>query len=254
MKKLKYLKYRSERQGAFTLMELLIAIAIIVALGALLFPALSQMRAHSKQAACMSNLKSYGTALFAVLQDFDGSFPNWYTDDQNVNHKPKFQNWVLDKGYLSKTLRCPLATASDLAVKNEGGGFHYAGVTALCRWEYFKKPMTIPYPHSRIVFAVEIYGPDDGLNSATHLNMTVWGNTGTPGETEGKNRSVQYHGSPERRCLNMLFLDGHIELVNPGPTKDWRTKYPEGAMATDKGGPVYLPAHIKNIADFGYIK
>jgi prepilin-type processing-associated H-X9-DG protein len=235
------------------LMELLIAIAIIASLAALLFPALTHMRAHSKQAACMSNLRGYGTALFAVLQDFDGSFPNWYTDDQNVNHKPRFLNWVVDKGYLSEALRCPLSTAEDRSTKS--GGFHYTGVTALCRWDYFKKPLTIPYPHSRIVFAVELYGPDDGLSSATHLNMTVWGNSGIPGEeTEGRNRSVQYHGNRQRRSLNMFFLDGHMELVNPGPTSDWRTKYPEGATATDKGGPVYLPAHIENIAKLGYIK
>jgi prepilin-type N-terminal cleavage/methylation domain-containing protein len=244
-------RFKKKAPNAFTLIELLVAIAILAILAGLLFPALGKMRAHSRQVGCMSNLKNYGTALFAVLHDFNGSFPNWYTDQNNVNHKPTFNSWVVGKGYLPEILRCPLGNADDL----KKGGFYYTGVTALCRWEYFAKPLTIPYPHSRIVFATEMYHYGDGLNSATHLNMTVWGNTGTPTiETEGRNRTPQYHGTRDRRSLNMMFMDGHIELVNPGPSGDWRVDYPSGANATNDGGPVYLPAHIKEISQLGRIK
>jgi len=60
---------------AFTILELLIAIALITLLAALLLPAVTRAREHSKAANCLTNLRQLGQAAVAYAQVYDGSFP-----------------------------------------------------------------------------------------------------------------------------------------------------------------------------------
>ena len=59
---------------AFTLIELLIVIAIIAILAAVLFPAFARAREKARQVTCASNLKQLGIGLLQSVQDYD-EFP-----------------------------------------------------------------------------------------------------------------------------------------------------------------------------------
>lgn len=61
--------------GAFTLVELLIAVAIIVTLIAVLMPALRLARAQARTLQCMSNLRQVCLAMTAYAADHRGRFP-----------------------------------------------------------------------------------------------------------------------------------------------------------------------------------
>jgi prepilin-type N-terminal cleavage/methylation domain-containing protein/prepilin-type processing-associated H-X9-DG protein len=60
---------------AFTLVELLVTIAIIAILAALLLPALASGKAQGRRVACLSNLRQMGIAIQSYASDFNGSIP-----------------------------------------------------------------------------------------------------------------------------------------------------------------------------------
>jgi prepilin-type N-terminal cleavage/methylation domain-containing protein/prepilin-type processing-associated H-X9-DG protein len=64
-------------RSAFTLIELLIVIAIIAILAAILFPVFAQAREKARQASCTANLRQIGTAVRMYLQDYDEVYMPW---------------------------------------------------------------------------------------------------------------------------------------------------------------------------------
>jgi prepilin-type N-terminal cleavage/methylation domain-containing protein/prepilin-type processing-associated H-X9-DG protein len=60
---------------AFTLIEILVVLAILSILAALLFPVLARARENARRSSCQSNLKQIGLGIMQYAQDFDETFP-----------------------------------------------------------------------------------------------------------------------------------------------------------------------------------
>ncbi len=71
-------KNRAARRtkSAFTLVELLVVIALIATLVAMLFPVFGAARGKARQAVCASNLQQIGVAIALYAQDYDDRYPN----------------------------------------------------------------------------------------------------------------------------------------------------------------------------------
>jgi prepilin-type N-terminal cleavage/methylation domain-containing protein/prepilin-type processing-associated H-X9-DG protein len=110
LKKLKVTPFhQTARRDAFTLIELLIVIAIIAILAAILMPVLSKAEARAKQASSLNNAKQWSAAQNMYVDDNNQTFP---TTDINP---PSGATWV-PPGYDNKN-----PTWSDLA-----DIYHYA--------------------------------------------------------------------------------------------------------------------------------
>jgi prepilin-type N-terminal cleavage/methylation domain-containing protein len=96
------------RSGGFTLIELMIVIAIIAILAAILVPNFIRARAQGQLTACKSNLKNIGTALEMYSTDWSGKYPNAGTA-------------VLTPNYLKSVPECP-ATSSNTYTATFGPG------------------------------------------------------------------------------------------------------------------------------------
>lgn len=65
--------------AAFTLIEMLVIIAIIAILPAILFPVFTQSREKARQSACLSGLRQVGLAFAQYVQDYDETGTQiWY--------------------------------------------------------------------------------------------------------------------------------------------------------------------------------
>lgn len=60
---------------AFTLIEILVVIAIIGILAAILFPVFSRARENARRSSCQSNLKQIGLGVAQYVQDYDETYP-----------------------------------------------------------------------------------------------------------------------------------------------------------------------------------
>ena len=106
---------------AFTLIELLIVIAIIGLLAAILFPVFARARENARRASCASNLKQIGLGLMQYTQDYDEKFPpgRSYWQDPETGQSYS-QDWAVSKYIPSaagRFVKVPSVTSS--YIKNE---------------------------------------------------------------------------------------------------------------------------------------
>ena len=107
---------------AFTLVEMLVVIAIIAVLAAMIVPAVSRMQQSAWEAACLSNIRQLLVATQSAANDRDGRFPamcyvEWY-DTAVYNSSLKFPKVLspyigtnpTNSSSVQALLRCPAAS------------------------------------------------------------------------------------------------------------------------------------------------
>jgi prepilin-type N-terminal cleavage/methylation domain-containing protein/prepilin-type processing-associated H-X9-DG protein len=100
---------RGDQSRGFSLIELLVVVAIIAALAAILIPVVSKGKARAARIACISNLKQMSAALPMYRSDWNGVMPyrmgyEKYSEDIGWSGRLKAYNDTVD------LFRCPADT------------------------------------------------------------------------------------------------------------------------------------------------
>jgi prepilin-type N-terminal cleavage/methylation domain-containing protein len=96
-----------KRKKGFTLIELMIVIAIIAILAAVLVPNFMRAREASRLTACKSNLKNISTAVETYSNDNDGVYPGDTSITDISSSSTNASLKTLAQTYIGKTLNCP---------------------------------------------------------------------------------------------------------------------------------------------------
>lgn len=189
----------------FTLVELLIVIAIIAILASMLLPALKEAKNQAHAIKCSSNLKQIGGGFHMYADDFNGLMPPDSASFENL-FNPSWMDvfWfnyfsynyfgltAWDYSYTKGVFACP----SDSSVgKCQGVAYSY-GMNAVAAEN---SPVLV-----RFARPSEVYLSGDGK----HPKLALWNDSVAP---------VYRH----RNGLNMVFADGHVDWVKyPLPSHD----------------------------------
>jgi len=230
---------------AFTLTELLVAIAIIAILASLLLSALSSAKQKASSAQCLSNLKQETAAYYSYAQDFKGGIA--YGNVNTLWMKPLMPY----QGQSAGVRLCPVANSRAGMATNQQQGTASApwfwkinpdptlnlGSYAINGWlyniggsnnfvatitestNYFPNSLAIPLPGQTPVF-MDANWPDvwPEITSVPATDLFT-GDSDYPlgrislARHPLKTRCTVNEGEPLPSAINMSYADGHAALL-----------------------------------------
>jgi prepilin-type N-terminal cleavage/methylation domain-containing protein/prepilin-type processing-associated H-X9-DG protein len=200
---------------AFTLIELLIVIAIIAILAAILFPVFARARENARRASCQSNLKQIGLASMQYSQDYDERFvPASACGDANPPCNVDIR-WpqLLDPYTKNKQIyKCPSTTFT----WDDNPGWTNSGYVPYgINFNVFGyRSRTVPtslieMPSETLAFA-DVYAPNASAPYNNPLGARhVYYVTPPGGGFDGQDALADRH----LETCNTLFVDGHVKAM-----------------------------------------
>lgn len=115
---------------AFSLIELLIAIAIIGTLATLVIPEFDKMAARSRSIVCTNNLRNIGVGILNYVGENDNTFPMIEPNPEDPVYDPEVKATPLIEleayGIKDNVLRCPADfVRSDSYFKSHGSSYQW---------------------------------------------------------------------------------------------------------------------------------
>lgn len=234
---------KSNRSPAFSLVELLVVVAVISVIASLLLPALARAKGSARKSACASNLRQLGLIWRIYLDDHESRFPDRRDLKESLpgGYKP-WDSWPMSDpraGWVAIVLRpilldprvlaCPAVQVGPLkqvAQATQFGGFDTNSAPPVNYWMWRFDRAFEPIPSDNFWGKSElqsiadlcaaknpIAGQPNGPGDVELVVDPYFPNT-IPNLPEGIRGWSAHLGG-----RNRLFLDGHLEHF-----KDRRTR------------------------------
>jgi type II secretory pathway pseudopilin PulG len=197
-------------ERAFTLMEILVVMAIIIGLAAILIPSLNSALVRAKATKDMSNLRQIGAATQMYMNDNNGVFPGSTTaiwmSQLELNQK-YLSSWRVLESPFDKRSTSELGNAAT-AISYGINSNVYSGGAAISA-DKITKPVTF------IVFAPAQDNTAtikfQGLATTSAPGVTVLGNSNTVTSNPG---GIPRGGTHNNRTkINAMCGDWHVEMM-----------------------------------------
>ena len=220
------------KRGNFTLIELLIVVAIIAILAGMLLPALNAARAKAHSISCLSNLKQLGSTILMYAGDYNSSLPYSY---QKVGSVETFwQEFLANQSYIGpvmteKILRCPVQQQTNTTFSRVNS--HY-GVNAHIMTTAPTSPLKLGNTKGKKLLIADAWvaaaqdAPDTTKGYFKFTRGAVY--DGTVGTSQG------VPANRHQNLTNFAWIDGHASTENFSPympkanpvfyTKYWTTE------------------------------
>ncbi len=203
---------RRPAKRGFTLVEVLVTVAIIGVLAALIFPALSKSKDRANAAACASNLRQIGLAFQGYANDHDGELP------RAVNAEDYLWPFALWMGQIAPYANVVIPTDNpDLQFKGV-----YSGIFRCPGKKDWKLNGAGVTDLNRISYAMNGFDPDHDVGILKRLvALGTLSRTLLVADTGRSypllpNSDLMYGGTKALRhekADNVLFCDGHVQRV-----------------------------------------
>ena len=206
--------------NGFTLIELMVVIAIIALLMGILLPSLNRARRQAKKITCISNMRQMGVALQAYLMDSENRLPpsSCYLSDPNRYWLKILTSYTGEK----LLLRCP----SDEAKNFIDWNLPLDEQPKDSRWSSFALNGLLDprcsYTRGRYINIIKIKRPayciyvSESPSSWTkydHVHPETWGSLD---QAKGQVSWDSHNGTS-----NFLLVDGHAENLKIEQTWSW---------------------------------
>lgn len=212
----------SHRFRGFTLLELLIVIAILVLLAALLLPAFARSREDGRRSTCMSNLQQIALAVQQYAKDNDARYPLTEVNDEGDPY-----GWAdAVEPYLKnrQVFQCPSENTLAASAPAEVGFLDYIYNSNLDG-----QPETVFEAVSNTILHADgiSYTARESADGHEGSSADCHGISGTPGAEPRPWLLIQEgqvaHPVATRHVagVNYAFVDGHVKWLQPSSVWDW---------------------------------
>jgi len=212
------------RRGAFSLVELLVVLAVIVILAALFLPALDKARQQARIVQCGNNLQQISVSFQVYASEYNGRITQCYygrnRDGMEIGYDEKLA-----------TYGCPVGVCTNKA-----------------RMFTCPNQKRVDYPHQPGYglngFYENVLLSPQTKNSLAILLAETRGPTGTGSHRADRDNGLMGALDDKRHAgfANYLFLDGHVELSSRqdtlNPINLWGLDPREASAATPSN---YVP-------------
>jgi prepilin-type N-terminal cleavage/methylation domain-containing protein/prepilin-type processing-associated H-X9-DG protein len=201
--------------GGFTLVELLVVLAIISVLALLTVPAVSGAMERSRAATCAGHLRQLGSAFLMFSQDNQGRFPR-SSHSAGANREPGWAASVApylgapsdqaNAAWINRKFCCPCQTNRSPNAYSYGLNVFFElrpGDSYLGRPSTWRCVHQVPSPGNTILLA-EV-GRGGGGMTPDHFMCHQWSSASAARNAVAHDR----HGSN----AHYLFVDGHVEKL-----------------------------------------
>ncbi|MCC5849897.1 MAG: prepilin-type N-terminal cleavage/methylation domain-containing protein [Verrucomicrobia bacterium] len=236
-------------KGGFTLIEMLVVIAIIALLASIITPSVTHALENARRVSCASNLRQIASAMLDYATQNDGEIVPFQRRTQDVGYDLSWAGVLIEQGHISAPMsdtredihpnsvfRCPSGRMDGL------WSGHQPSFDQVFENENYMRDVNRPWPsphdtendgkkfvhlwyaanastannHWPMVRQADQHGGnptrENNILSLTHSNKTVMFYCGVWAHNRVNNRFYPRHGNPKRN-LNVVFWDGHVNTI-----------------------------------------